>query len=64
MNGYVEKDGKKFLWIAKRSQQKSTYPGMLDHLVSGGLVRNKLSIHFNRFYFTFFQYFGCRREVA
>ncbi|CAL2245611.1 unnamed protein product [Prunus armeniaca] len=25
MNGYVEKDGKKFLWIAKRSQQKPTY---------------------------------------
>lgn len=64
MNGYVEKDGKKFLWIGKRSQQKATYPGMLDHLVAGGLVRNKLSIHFNRFYFTFFQYFGCRREVA
>ncbi|CAL9010171.1 unnamed protein product, partial [Prunus brigantina] len=25
MNGYVEKDGKKFLWIVKRSQHKSTY---------------------------------------
>ncbi|CAL9028385.1 unnamed protein product [Prunus brigantina] len=25
MNGYVEKDGKKFVWIAKRSQQKPTY---------------------------------------
>ncbi|BFG39486.1 hypothetical protein CerSpe_257600 [Prunus speciosa] len=37
MNGYVEKDGKKFLWIGKRSQQKTTYPGMLDQLVAGGL---------------------------
>ncbi|KAH9762075.1 Nudix hydrolase 20 [Citrus sinensis] len=37
MNGYVEKDGQKFLWIGKRSQVKPTYPGMLDHLVAGGL---------------------------
>lgn len=37
MNGYVDKDGEKFLWIAKRSQVKPTYPGMLDHLVAGGL---------------------------
>ncbi|KAF3441945.1 hypothetical protein FNV43_RR15861 [Rhamnella rubrinervis] len=37
MNGYVEKDGQKFLWIGKRSQLKPTYPGMLDHLVAGGL---------------------------
>ncbi|CAM8938687.1 unnamed protein product [Rhodiola kirilowii] len=37
MNGYVEKDGQKYLWIGKRSQSKSTYPGMLDHLVAGGL---------------------------
>ncbi|CAL2252015.1 unnamed protein product [Prunus armeniaca] len=33
MNGYVEKDGKKFLWIEKRY----IYPGMFDHLVAGGL---------------------------
>lgn len=39
MNGYVERDGQKFLWIGKRSLTKSTYPGMLDHLVAGGLVR-------------------------
>jgi hypothetical protein len=38
MNGYVEKDGKQFLWIGKRSDVKQTYPGMLDHLVAGGLV--------------------------
>ncbi|XP_002871886.2 nudix hydrolase 20, chloroplastic isoform X2 [Arabidopsis lyrata subsp. lyrata] len=37
MNGYVERDAQKFLWIGKRSLSKSTYPGMLDHLVAGGL---------------------------
>ncbi|CAI8594828.1 unnamed protein product [Vicia faba] len=37
MNGYVELDGQKHLWIGKRSPTKSTYPGMLDHLVAGGL---------------------------
>ncbi|PNX95552.1 nudix hydrolase chloroplastic-like, partial [Trifolium pratense] len=37
MSGYVELDGEKHLWIAKRSPSKSTYPGMLDHLVAGGL---------------------------
>ncbi|KAK3129861.1 hypothetical protein QOZ80_6BG0485740 [Eleusine coracana subsp. coracana] len=37
MNGYVEKDGQKFLWIGKRSDVKQTFPGMLDHLVAGGL---------------------------
>jgi hypothetical protein len=40
MNGYVERDGQKLLWIGKRSQEKATYPGMLDHLVAGGLVCN------------------------
>ncbi|XP_024967998.1 nudix hydrolase 20, chloroplastic-like [Cynara cardunculus var. scolymus] len=37
MNGYVERDGQKYLWIGKRSETKPTYPGMLDHLVAGGL---------------------------
>ncbi|KAK8286374.1 hypothetical protein V6Z11_D08G286100 [Gossypium hirsutum] len=37
MNGYVEKDEQKFLWLGKRSLVKSTFPGMLDHLVAGGL---------------------------
>ncbi|KAL1823865.1 hypothetical protein ACET3Z_010643 [Daucus carota] len=37
MNGFVEKDGQKYLWIGKRDESKSTYPGMLDHLVAGGL---------------------------
>lgn len=37
MNGYLEKDEQKFLWIGKRSKKKTTYPGMLDQLVAGGL---------------------------
>ncbi|XP_024318998.1 nudix hydrolase 20, chloroplastic isoform X2 [Brachypodium distachyon] len=37
MNGYIEADGEKSLWIGKRSDVKQTYPGMLDHLVAGGL---------------------------
>ncbi|KAF5482071.1 hypothetical protein F2P56_002667 [Juglans regia] len=37
MNGYVERDRQKLLWIGKRSQGKATFPGMLDHLVAGGL---------------------------
>ncbi|KAL5718176.1 hypothetical protein ACHQM5_011111 [Ranunculus cassubicifolius] len=37
MNGYVDKDGEKYLWVGKRSEVKPTYPGMLDHLVAGGL---------------------------
>ncbi|KAK4795449.1 hypothetical protein SAY86_013443 [Trapa natans] len=37
MNGYAERNGEEFLWIGKRSHEKSTFPGMLDHLVAGGL---------------------------
>lgn len=37
MCGYVEKDGEKYMWIGKRSEMKQTYPGMLDHLVAGGM---------------------------
>lgn len=37
MNGYVVKNGKEFLWVGKRSDLKPTYPGMLDHVVAGGL---------------------------
>ncbi|CAL2252027.1 unnamed protein product [Prunus armeniaca] len=51
MNGYVEKDGKKFLW-------------MFDHLVAGGLVCNELSSHFKAFYFLFHQYLGCQCSVG
>ncbi|WCJ34659.1 hypothetical protein M5689_015954 [Euphorbia peplus] len=36
MNGYVERDGEKYLWIGKRSGMKATYPGMLDHIAAGG----------------------------
>ncbi|CAI0629013.1 unnamed protein product [Linum tenue] len=37
MNGFVESGDEKLLWVAKRSLVKPTYPGMLDHLVAGGL---------------------------
>ncbi|KAF5748616.1 nudix hydrolase 20 chloroplastic-like [Tripterygium wilfordii] len=37
LNGFEERDGQQFLWTAKRSRVKPTYPGMLDHLVAGGL---------------------------
>lgn len=37
MNGYVDFGGEKSLWIGKRSETKATFPGMLDHLVAGGL---------------------------
>lgn len=36
MNGYVERDGEKYLWVAKRSKVKPTFPGKLDHMVAGG----------------------------
>jgi len=34
VNGYIKKDGQYFLWIARRSYQKPTYPGMLDNFVT------------------------------
>ncbi|XP_054813504.1 nudix hydrolase 20, chloroplastic-like isoform X2 [Prosopis cineraria] len=37
MNGYVEQNGQKHLWVGKRSRVKTTYPGMLDELAAGGL---------------------------
>ncbi|CAN0900797.1 Nudix hydrolase 20, chloroplastic [Linum grandiflorum] len=37
MNGFVETGDEKLLWVAKRSQGKPTFPGMLDHIVAGGL---------------------------
>ena len=52
MNGYVEKDGQKYLWVGKRSEVKPTYPGMLDHLVAGGLVNTD-------FYFVLGSYHSC-----
>ncbi|KAJ9100272.1 hypothetical protein QFC19_005625 [Naganishia cerealis] len=41
INGYVpaskSKDGKLKMWIPRRSPTKSTFPGMLDNTVAGGL---------------------------
>ncbi|CAN1331259.1 Nudix hydrolase 20, chloroplastic [Linum perenne] len=37
MNGFVETGDEKLLWVAKRSEGKPTFPGMLDHIVAGGL---------------------------
>ena len=34
VNGYVKKSGVYYLWIARRSKTKQTYPGMLDNFVS------------------------------
>lgn len=37
VNGFVvDSNGRKYLWVARRSMTKQTYPGMLDHLVAGG----------------------------
>ena len=33
VNGYVKKNGAYYLWIARRSKTKQTYPGMLDNFV-------------------------------
>jgi isopentenyldiphosphate isomerase len=34
----VKKDGKYFMWIARRSKTKQTFPGMLDNFTAGGLT--------------------------
>ena len=39
INGFVrdEKTGEvSHLWVARRAKNKSTFPGMLDHIVAGG----------------------------
>ena len=38
VNGYVRDDKGEVaqLWVAKRAKDKSTWPGMLDHVVAGG----------------------------
>lgn len=36
LNGFVEGPRGVTLWIARRSAEKPTYPGRLDHLVGGG----------------------------
>lgn len=36
VNGYVEQDGELSMWVARRSKQKPTWPGLLDHMAAGG----------------------------
>lgn len=37
VNGFVAGgDGRERLWVARRSWNKPTWPGMLDHIVAGG----------------------------
>ena len=36
MNGYVREGEQVKLWVARRSKDKPTFPGKLDHLVAGG----------------------------
>ncbi|CAK9237304.1 unnamed protein product [Sphagnum troendelagicum] len=36
MNGYVQIDGEKHLWVAKRSSDRQNFPGAFDHIVAGG----------------------------
>ncbi len=36
MNGYVRHGDEIRLWVARRSRNKPTFPGKLDHLVAGG----------------------------
>lgn len=40
INGYIKdtKGNISKLWVARRSKTKSTWPGMLDHIVAGGLA--------------------------
>lgn len=33
-----------FLWVAKRSASKPTYPGKLDNMVAGGQVRGPRAV--------------------
>ncbi|XP_028923028.1 nudix hydrolase 24, chloroplastic-like [Ornithorhynchus anatinus] len=37
LNGYVLRDGELFMWLARRSLSKTTYPGLLDNLAAGGI---------------------------
>jgi 8-oxo-dGTP pyrophosphatase MutT (NUDIX family) len=38
INGITRRDGRLFMWVARRSRSKPEYPGRLDHLVAGGLA--------------------------
>jgi len=37
LNGLTWRDGELHMWVARRSYQSPTYPGMLDQMVAGGL---------------------------
>ncbi|MEZ5647828.1 MAG: DUF4743 domain-containing protein [Alphaproteobacteria bacterium] len=37
MTGYVRKQGELHIWVARRSRNKPTYPGMWDNTVAGGM---------------------------
>ncbi len=37
-NGFVRKPEGLYLWIARRAQDRPQYPGLLDHVVAGGLT--------------------------
>ncbi|MBF0352744.1 MAG: DUF4743 domain-containing protein [SAR324 cluster bacterium] len=36
LNGIVHKQGRCYMWIARREMTRSSYPGLLDNLVGGG----------------------------
>jgi isopentenyldiphosphate isomerase len=36
INGFVRRDGRMHMWVARRARGKQTYPGMLDNMVAGG----------------------------
>lgn len=38
VNGYVKKEGQLSMWVARRSKDKPTWPGLLDHVAAGGQV--------------------------
>ncbi|MCC2314012.1 NUDIX hydrolase [Cellulomonas xiejunii] len=37
LNGYTRDDGQLRMWVARRSAQKATFPGLLDQMVAGGV---------------------------
>ncbi len=49
MNGYVQIDREKHLWVAKRSSDRQNFPGALDHIVAGGQVRSFPFIWYSKF---------------
>ncbi|KAM8933723.1 uncharacterized protein RCH25_004128 [Pelodytes ibericus] len=37
VNGFLQQGADVFMWLGRRSLSKATFPGMLDHLVAGGI---------------------------